>query len=347
MSAYNLSYLGFQIWKFLFCITLLIAVISLPVSCAEDNGSSRYVSAISDPISDHSDSSSQMFTRLEEESDSFYEIRFVSPELLDTILSNHNSEDEILKIGPGMTIGISTPHILYLRSDLQSDEYLLKNQKMTDMKEEISQHLLDISFGRDNSNLTLLKKDLKYMIWFDAVYTKDDINNSLQFAKIFNNLSSIAQFEDETVMTGDLMDNYEEKPNYYYNIKIVPKQYLEDYKEDKYQSSTEEILNDKNGDLIGILSDTYVYLWDGLSLADRKYFIIKSLVWSIGLHGQTSTYPDSFFYKKADRSTNLSILDLEVIKLLYGGRLKTGMTPDEIHKALDISIGKVSSSTYP
>jgi hypothetical protein len=243
-----------------------------------------------------------------------------------------------------MTVGISTPHILYLRSDLQSDEYLIKNQNQSDIKEEISEHLLDISFGRDNSNLTLLNKDLKYMIWFDAVYTNEDINASLEFARLFNNLSSTSQFEDESVMTGDLMNNYEEKPNYYYNIKIAPKQFLEEYKKNTYQSSIEEILTDNNGDLIGILADTYVYLWDGLSSSDRKYFITKSLLWSIGLHGQTSTYPDSFFYKGADRSTNLSTLDKEVIKLLYGGRLKTGMAPDEIYKALDISIGKGKSS---
>lgn len=343
MGALKFLYPGYKVWKILLCIIFLVAVITISFSCAEVNGPSQYKSGISDPVPDGSGSQSMKNITLEEEPVSFYEIRFISSDLLDTILSNRNSEDEVLKIGPGMTIGMSTSHILYLRSDLQSDDYLLKNQNSTDMKEDITEHLLDISFGRDNSNLTLLKKDLKYMIWFDAVYTKEDISNSLQFARLFNNLSSTSQFEDEEVMTGDLMD-YEENPNYYYNIKIVPKQYLVDYKKDKYHSSTEEILNDKSGDIVGILANEYVYLWDGLSGDERKYLIIKSLLWGIGLHGQTSTHPESFFYKKKGSSTNLSDLDLDAIKLLYGGRLKTGMTPDEIRKALDISIGTAGNT---
>ncbi|PKL59303.1 MAG: hypothetical protein CVV33_08535 [Methanomicrobiales archaeon HGW-Methanomicrobiales-4] len=345
MGILQISSPDLPIWKFFLCIILVITVIPLPGSCTEEHESPDQKAGVSNPVSAHSASSFQEYLNVEEYPDSFYEIRFISPELLDTILSNSNPEDEVLKIGPGMTIGISTPHILYLRTDLQSDEYLLKNREMTDLKEEITQHLLYITFGRDNANVTLLKKDLKYMIWFDAVYTKEDITNSLQFARLFNNLSSTAQFEDETVMTGDLMDNYEVKPNNYFNIKITSKQFLEEYRKDKYQSSTEEILKDKKGNLIGILSDTYVYLWDGLSVNERKYLIIKSLLWGIGLHGETSTHPDSFFYKKADSEVSLSNLDMEVIKLLYGGRLSSGMTPDQIRKALDISAGAGGSQT--
>ena len=78
--------------------------------------------------------------------------------------------------------------------------------------------------------------------------------------------------------------------------------------------------------MIGILSGGYVYLWDGLSTQDRNYYLTKSLFWSAGLHGDTSTYPDSYFSSNANTSSTLSSLDQEAIKLLYGGRLNTAMT---------------------
>lgn len=265
-----------------------------------------------------------------------YEIKLVSPELLQTIITNMGSEDNILKIGPGMTIGVSTPQVLYIRSDLQSDEYLLKNRNSTDMKDEIVQHLLNIAFGRDNSNLDLFHHDRKYQIWFDSEFTQDDIQTSLEFAKTFNNLSTTTQFEDESVLKGDLKDNYAVIPYYYFNVKIVSKEYLDDYKKNHFKSATEEELKDK-GTFIGILSHGYVYLWNGLSGNERKYYLIKSLLWNLGLHGETQTDPDSFFSSKTNKSVNLSDLDKEAIKLLYGGRLSSNLTADQVRKALDIS----------
>jgi hypothetical protein len=275
--------------------------------------------------------------KLEEEPEPFYEIRLVSPELLDRILGSSDPEDEILKIGPGMIIGISSNQILYIRSDLQTGEYLIKNRITTDMKEKITEHLIDIALGRGTPNTSLLKSDLKYKFWFDAIYTQDDIDTVIRFARLFNNLSATTQFEDDEVILGELKTNYEIIPNYYYNINIVPKQYLDDYKENKYQSSSEKIIKNKDGEMIGIMSEEYTYLWDGLIGKERDYYLTRSLFWSTGLHGESSLYSDSFFYDKVNTSATLSILDMEAIKLLYGGRLNTGITADEIRKALDIS----------
>jgi len=138
-------------------------------------------------------------------------------------------------------------------------------------------------------------------------------------------------------MRGDLKDNYEKIPYHYYNIRIVPMKYLNEYKDDKYKSSAEEIVKDKNGKMIGFLTAEYLYLWDGLNPAEREYYVTKSLFWSCGLHGETSTRTDSYFYKNLNTSANLSYLDKEAIILLYGGRLSNDMKPDRIRKALDIS----------
>jgi len=291
-----------------------------------------------DRNSDISDTTTSTEITVQNVSDTVYEIKIISPELLKTILINAGADDQILKAGPGMTLGISTPQVLYIRGDLQSDDYLLQNRNITDIKEKITEHLITIVFGRDNSDISLLESDLDYMIWFDEEYTDDDINTTMEFARSFNNLSTTTQLEDESVIRGELKNNYKEIPYHYYQIKITTRQFLDEYKKDKYKSSTEELLKDKSGTLIGIIAPGYVYLWDGLEGKERSYYIKKALFWNLGLHGETSTEPDSFFYTRANSSASLSDLDKDAIQLLYGGRLKTGMNADDIRKALDISL---------
>jgi hypothetical protein len=271
------------------------------------------------------------------EPESYYTIKMISPEFLTTLISNANQDDAVLKAGPGLIFGLYTPGVLYLRSDLASEEFLVESRKKGSIKDEITQHLIDIGFGKENTNLSILKGDLDYKFWFDSAYTQEDIDTVISFAKIFNNLSVTTRFEDESVFRGELKDNYKIIPYYYYNIKIVPMEYLNVYKEDKYQSSKEKIVKDSSGKMIGFLTSGYLYLWDGLNPKERAYYITKSLFWSCGFHGESSTRPDSYFYKKANMSATLSDMDREAIKLLYGGRLNNQMQPDMVKKALDIS----------
>jgi hypothetical protein len=310
---------------FLFCLIL----ISTPP------GWMMGVSAQTDGVQYGQNSSIFSFDgRVKADPSTIYQIKLISPNLLQTIIQNQDPDDVILKVKPGEPIGIATPQILYIRGDLQSDTYLLRNRNTVDMKNIIIDHLLDISFGRDNANLRTLEKDRKYMIWFDSGYTSEDIEHSLQFARMFNNLSATTQFEDEEVMKGELKNNYETVPYYYYDIKIIPKQSLENYQDDKYDSSREEILNDENDNLVGILSNDSVLLWDGLEKDTRQYYITKALLWHLGLHGESTRYPDSFFSPEANISKALSDMDKSALELLYGGRLKANMTADEVRKTL-------------
>lgn len=318
-----------------YCLILLLCL-GVAGSCTGDNPvlqitSNNSRSALFGPVLYEG-------TQVYNESEAIFEIKLVSPELLKTIQTNAGSKDQILKIGPGMTIGVSTPDVLYIRGDLQSDEYLLKMRNDTDIKDSIVQHLLTIVFGKDNANITLLQSDKDYMIWFDEGYTNDDINTVLAFARTFNNLSMTTQFEDKSVLKGELKNNYEEIPYHYYQMKITTRQFLDNYKKDKYKSASEELLKDNTGALVGIIGSGYVYLWDGLEGQERKYYLLKSLLWNMGLHGETSTDTDSFFNIRGNYRSNLSELDNEAIELLYGGRLSTGMNVTSIRKALDISL---------
>ncbi|PKL60848.1 MAG: hypothetical protein CVV33_00580 [Methanomicrobiales archaeon HGW-Methanomicrobiales-4] len=331
------SKLFISIFITIFSILLLLTTVVYAEGIQSISPSNQLSSSSGYNFKNQSDLLPFVDTRINVESESFYDIKLISPEFLTQLIANADQGDEILKAGPGMVIGLYTPRVLYMRSDITNDEFLTESREKSNVKDEITQHLIDISFGKDNSNLSILKDDLKYQFWFDSSYTQDDIHNALEFAKIFNNLSSTTQFEDESVMRGDLKDNYEKIPYHYYNIRIVPMKYLNEYKDDKYKSSAEEIVKDKNGKMIGFLTAEYLYLWDGLNPAEREYYVTKSLFWSCGLHGETSTRTDSYFYKNLNTSANLSYLDKEAIILLYGGRLSNDMKPDRIRKALDIS----------
>lgn len=280
---------------------------------------------------------SEISTLSKIESGSIFSIKFVSPDLIDHMRPSMNLDDTLLKVGPGIVIGIMTPRVLYIRGDLRNDKFLVKNRVTNDYREEIAEHAVDIAFGKDNTNLTLLKKDLDYMFWFDASYTNEDIECIRTFARIFNNLSLTTQFEDEDIMLGDLKNNYNEPSYHYYNIRLVPDQYLDYYKDKVYSSKNEDIIRDKKGKVIGYQSSDYVILWNGLSQKDRNYFITKSLFWSCGLRGESDSHKDSFFYNRANMSATLSSLDKEAIKLLYGGKLDNNMNSKNVRKELAIS----------
>ena len=57
----------------------------------------------------------------------------------------------------------------------------------------------------------------------------------------------------------------------------------------------------------------------------------------MGLHGTSFNDRESFFYREDGLNQNLSDLDLEAVRLLYGGRLKSGMDLEETRKTLGIS----------
>jgi len=275
---------------------------------------------------------------VEKDTNPIYEVKLVSPGVLQNVKVNSDDFDHIIKIAPGEILGVSTPETLYLNADLHSDDYLLINRDTTDYKDKITEHLISILYGKDSANITLLQAEPDYQFWFDQEYTNDDINTTLVIAREFNSLSTTAQFEDESVLKGSLKNNYEVIPYHYYRITITKREFLDDYKDDKFKSTTEELLIDKNGTMVGIIGPDYVYLWNGLEGQERQYLIKKAIFWNAGLHGETSSEPDSFFSVKANSSATLSELDKDAIKLLYGGRLNSGMNADSMRKALDIDI---------
>jgi hypothetical protein len=99
-----------------------------------------------------------------------FEIRIVSPEMLETVLLNYGKQAVPLKVERGLFIGVLTPGILYLRGDLNEEDFPVRQIIQDSTDEKVGNHLIDITFGRDNSKTELFDNTKEYLIWFDAMY---------------------------------------------------------------------------------------------------------------------------------------------------------------------------------
>ena len=64
----------------------------------------------------------------------------------------------------------------------------------------------------------------------------------------------------------------------------------------------------------------------------RRRSIIKGLAASVGLDGNSWSYPDSVFYEGVSSGTELADIDEALIRLLYDPRIKPGMTIEELER---------------
>jgi len=266
----------------------------------------------------------------------FYNIRIISPEDLEKINNEKSNDEYSIQNEKGDLIGIVSSKVLYLRGDLINLQQESGKTNKVFEKQDVAEHLIDIVYGNDNAKLNLFKSNKDYQFWLDAYYTKDDTSYLLKLAQLLNSLSDTTQFEDEELSLGFLKTNYEEVPYNFYNIKIIPQNMLDDYEDDR--KNGEHLIKDSDGKLIGMVGDDHLYLLDSLTAEERQYYMLYGVLYSMGMHGTTYSEPDSFFYQVGGKmNTELSDLDKEAIKLLYGGRLKTGTDMDDTRKTLGLN----------
>lgn len=265
----------------------------------------------------------------------YYNIRIISPSDLETLKNEIHADEYPIYNQNRDLIGIVSPQKLYIRGDLVNlQKESGKTGKSFD-KTDVAEHLVDITFGNDNAKLNLFKSNKDYQFWLDAFYTSDDTKFLLDLASLLNTLSDITQFEDEELALGFLKTNYADVPYNFYNIKIIPQKMLDEFKDNR--KTDERLIKDPEGKLIGIVGNDHLYLLDSLSAEDRHYYMLYGTLYSMGMHGTTYSEKDSFFYRVGGvRNTELSDLDKEAIKLLYGGRLKTGIDIEEMKKTLGL-----------
>ncbi|MFH0967977.1 MAG: hypothetical protein V1862_09880 [Methanobacteriota archaeon] len=265
----------------------------------------------------------------------YYNIRIIPASALDQLEKEMTPDEFLIHNEKGDVIGIVSSESLVIRGDLVQLERSNGNSGKEFDKTDIATHLLDITFGQDNVKIDLFKSNKDYKFWFDAQYTQSDADYVLKFAKWFNALSGTTQFEDEEVTFGFLQSNYAEIPYNFYNIKIISDKMLKVFFDDR--KSSDHLIKDKDGTLIGIVNKDYLYLVDSLKGDERQYYMLKGILYSMGLHGTSYNDRESFFYREEGKNKEMSDLDTESIKLLYGGGLKSGDTLENARKNLGLS----------
>lgn len=286
----------------------------------QSNGSVNKISSVKDGSNNKSSSDGKYY----------YNIRIVPASVLEQLQKEIGPDEYLVHNDKGYAIGIVSSDELVLRGDLvQIAQATGKSGKEFD-KIDVATHLIDIAFGSDNAKITLFKADKDYKFWFDAYFTNSDVDYVRNLSKFLNTISGTTQFEDEEVALGFLQTNYAVVPYNFYNIRIVTQKILDKYYDDRKDS--EHLFKDDNGKLIGIVDIDHLYLLDSIKEEDRKYYILKGVLYSLGLHGTSFNDKESFFYRNQGANKELSDLDIESIKLLYGGGLKTGNTLEDVKK---------------
>lgn len=265
-----------------------------------------------------------------------FEIRIVSPEMLENVKNNHGSQSIPLKVERGLYIGVLTPGILYLRGDLNEEEFPMREVIHESSEDKVGDHLIDIAFGRDNAKTDLFLKSPDYLIWLDAMYKQEDLQVLNEYIVLLNDLSQTVRFEDEKIALPSYQPNYVPNPYVHYKISFVDKDYFKEKLDDR-DSAQEQILKDQKGQSVALVRKDHLFILNDLQKDERAHFLIKGLLFSMGFHGE-STLTDSFFNPGNTRQTNLSVLDKEAVRLMYGGRLQSGLDVDGIRKALGIEV---------
>jgi len=309
---------------------------AVPDNISEKTGEEFSTIKNSDPLQMTTDQEKDESTASSSDDDRyFYNIRIVAPSDLESLKNEIHADEYPIYNENGDLIGIVSPRKLYIRGDLVDLQKETGKAGKTFDKTDVAEHLVDIVFGNDNAKLNLFKSNKDYQFWLDAYYTSDDTQYLLELAKLLNTLSDTTEFEDEELALGFLKTNYADVPYNFYNIKIIPQKMLDEFKDNR--KSDERLIKDSEGKLIGIVGNDHLYLVDSMSFDDRKYYMLYGTLYSMGMHGTTYSEKDSFFYQVGGvRNTELSDLDKEAIKLLYGGRLKTGIDMEEMKKTLGL-----------
>jgi hypothetical protein len=298
-----------------------------------DSDSGNYKGADRDSIaveSTKNPSSSRVDT-----GDTYYNIRIVPVSVLEKLQKELGPDEFLVQNDKGNVIGVISSEGLVLRGDLVQLERELGSSGHDFDKTDVALHLLDITFGLDNAKINLFNSNKDYKFWLDAYYSNTEVKYVKDLAKLLNSLSGTTQFEDEEVALGFLQTNYADVPYNFYNIKIVTDKMLKQFFDDRKES--DHIIKDSDGTLIGIVNTDYLYLLNTLSEEDREYYILRGILYSMGLHGTSYKNRESFFYREEGVNKNLSDLDMEAIKFLYGGGLKSGNSMEEVKKTLGLS----------
>jgi hypothetical protein len=186
---------------------------------------------------------------------------------------------------------------------------------------DIMNHFLEIAFGPNNNVIKKPTRD-RLVISLAGRYDESDIILLDTFISQFNNYSSttkISQFINfET--RGDIA------------LDLSPETTLIEINRDL--NTTIDYMNPQTGTRYFVLTPEKTSVNSDLQGNERQRWILRAVLYNLGFYGEDTKYPDSVFYPGANNSSQLSIVDLKALQLMYGKKITNGMTKSNVRSMI-------------
>lgn len=197
--------------------------------------------------------------------------------------------------------------------------------------DDVRNHFLDIAYTSTNRLERLdYSSDRPRVVISATSAGDDDIAVIEKTIKTFNEASKTVKFSENVKETdsGDIL------------IKLLPEEGLKaidlntaaDYGPFSDVLSRRELYQ---GNVIGakVLRGT-IYVNANLKGDARKHMIVRSLMYEMGLTGETTKYPDSIFYAEENTNIEFAPVDKRAVTMLYESGFANGMNADDLRQNL-------------
>jgi hypothetical protein len=176
---------------------------------------------------------------------------------------------------------------------------------------DIGNHLLDIAFGPDNNVIKKPTSD-RLVVSVEGVYDKSDIILVNSFIGQFNNYSSTTKISESI--------NFNRPADI--PLSFSPENAF------IHLNTTVEYIDRQNGTWYFVVTPEKTIVNSDLKGDERKRWILRAALYSLGFYGETADYSDSLFYAGINNATQMSDIDLKALQLMYGRKISNGMNKD-------------------
>jgi len=199
--------------------------------------------------------------------------------------------------------------------------------------DDVKNHFLDIAFTATNRIEMIDTAAAKSRLIIAASSASaDDIATLENAARSFNGVSTTVKLSENVKDTenGDIL------------IKFLPEDGVNsiDLNTITVPASTvsSDALTSKElyqGNVIGAkIVRGVIYLNANLRGDAKRHVIVRSLMYQMGLTGETTKYPDSVFYTGENSNVNLTPIDLKAIGMLYNSGFTNGMNGADLRNVI-------------
>lgn len=127
----------------------------------------------------------------------------------------------------------------------------------------------------------------------------------------------------------------------YFARQSLFKKYIPQYDESNPQDGLFAVQSDNNN----VYHRAVICIQDNLDDLRKRHLLREELTQSLGLTSDSESYTNSVFQQNPSyKPTQYSVIDKEVIKLLYDKKIKPGMNKEEVKSALRTSAQQVASN---